>query len=305
LGDESFYVHDVEIDDRYVAATPEGVSLEFVLAGLGSRFVAILLDTILQGVLIYALSYATAKVVGSSSSTRDYVDLGVVSLIVFLVGFGYFVLFETLNRGRSPGKALTGLRVVRANGGPVGFRASLLRNVVRLADLLPAFYFLGALLIPVTKRHQRLGDMLAGTLVVRERTAVSAMQAGTPWTPSGQWSSTAWAAGPVPPWAAPGPVPGAAQHPGAWAPAATPGAPWLPPELAHWDVTRVGDGEMVVLSRFMAGRAGYTLEARARLATDLASRLWPLVAGPTGPMDAEQFLQAVWTVKAARSWGVR
>ena len=88
--------------------------------------------------------------------------------------------------------------------------------------------------------------------------------------------------------------PRASPGPGAgWAPRWA-AAGWLPPELAHWDVTGVGEPELALVQRFLGARAGYTAEARARLASDLATRLWPLVAGPTAPMDAERFLEAVW-----------
>jgi len=272
----------VEIDDRFVAATPEGVSLEFVLAGLGSRFLAIFLDLIFQVVVIVVIVWALIKSIGFSTPTREYVTTGAISLVSVLLILGYFVLFESLNGGRTPGKAMTGLRVVRVTGGPVGLRASLLRNVVRLVDWLPSLYAVGAVLILLTRNHQRLGDMLAGTLVVRERTAVSRLAEGTPWNQQAQWATPSWSGAPAP--GAPGP---------GWA-----SPPWLPPELAHWDVTQVSVEELSVVQRFLVGRGGYTVEARGRLATDLASRLWPRVAGPTGPMDPEAFLEAVVLVKS-------
>jgi len=282
----------MEIDDRYVAATPEGVSLEFVLAGLGSRFVAVFIDLVIQVLAAGIVIAAVDAAIGTSSTTRQYVAAGVDVLIGFLAVFGYFVLFECLNAGRSPGKALTGLRVVRVDGGPVGVRASVLRNVGRLVDLLPSLYAVGAVLILVTRNNQRLGDLLAGTLVIRERGAASRLAAGRPWTDGGQWDPSGWTPPPAPGQPGAG-NPGVGSRP--WAP-----PPWLPPELAHWDVTRVGAAELAVVNRFLAARAGYTAEARQHLAVDLAGRLWPLVAGPTAPMDAEHFLEAVRLVKAAR-----
>jgi uncharacterized RDD family membrane protein YckC len=285
----------VEIDDRFVAATPEGVSLEFVLAGLGSRFLAILLDLILQAAVIAIVVLALTKLIGFSTPTRQYVTTGAISLVGVLLILGYFVLFESLNAGRTPGKAMTGLRVVRVTGGPVGLRASLLRNVVRLVDWLPSLYAVGAVLILATRNHQRLGDMLAGTLVVRERTAVSRLATGTAWNHQSQWGAPAWSNGPPPGT----PPAGAATWPGAAGPGWA-SQRWLPPELSHWDVTNVSAPELDLVNRFLAGRGGYTAEARSRLASDLASRLWPRVAGPTGPMDPEAFLEAVVLVKSVR-----
>jgi uncharacterized RDD family membrane protein YckC len=270
----------VDIDDRFVAATPEGVSLEFVLAGLGSRFVAIFLDLLIEALVLTGLVFAVDHIIGSSTPTRAYVTSGVTALVAFLIIFGYHVLFESLKAGRTPGKAMTGLRVVRTTGGPVGLRASLLRNVLRLVDWLPGLYALGAVLIVASTNNQRLGDMAAGTLVVRERTAASRLSAGTSWSHQAHWGAPAPPA-PAPTW---------------WA------QPGLPPELAHWDVTNVSAEDLAVVHRFLVGRARYTPEARARLASDLASRLWPRVAGQGGAMGAEQFLEAVVRVKSVRGW---
>jgi uncharacterized RDD family membrane protein YckC len=87
----------------------------------------------------------------------------------FVVFTGYDIAFEVLNSGRTPGKRLNGLRVVRETGAPVTFTTSAVRNVLRLIDILPGTYLVGIAAILATRRNQRLGDLLAGTLVVRER----------------------------------------------------------------------------------------------------------------------------------------
>ncbi len=94
---------------------------------------------------------------------------------VFFVQFGYDVLFETLASGRTPGKRWTGLRVVKKGGTPVGFVASALRNILRIVDSLPGFYLVGILSVLFTANNQRLGDLAAGTLVVRERRQSTAL----------------------------------------------------------------------------------------------------------------------------------
>jgi hypothetical protein len=94
---------------------------------------------------------------------------GAFAIVFFLVFFGYDVLFEVRSRGRTPGKRWTGLRVVRTGGRPITFVPSCVRNVMRIVDILPAFYAIGMFSIFVTERNQRLGDLAAGTLVVRER----------------------------------------------------------------------------------------------------------------------------------------
>lgn len=267
----------MEFEDRYVTSTPEGVTLELVLAGLGSRFVAYLVDFIVVAAAEVALVLAFAAASGARPSTTT-TDLlaGTEAVLAFAIAFGYFIVFETLDNGRSIGKRMVGLRVVLVGGGAVGFRASLLRNLARLVDMMPGvFYLVGSVLVLATRRNQRLGDLLAGTLVIRQRLA-AATAAPRDWSERSQWARRVG-------WVAPPPA-----------------AVWLPPELAVWDVTAVGAEELTLVHMFLANRSGYSPEARARLAYDLAARLWPKVAGPTATMDAERFLEAVAWVKAAR-----
>lgn len=157
-----------EFEDRLVIATPEGVDLDLRLAGLGSRLIAALLDVVVRVVVFLAL----ALLLLSGPAERDDVTGGAgaaaASVVLFLLLFGYDVFFETRASGRTPGKRRAGLRVVLADGRPVTFSASALRTVVRLVDFLPGAYLTGAVAILVTRRNQRLGDLAAGTLVVRD-----------------------------------------------------------------------------------------------------------------------------------------
>lgn len=159
----------VTYDDRLSIPTPEGVDLELVLAGLGSRLVAGIIDYAVQGVVLLALTFLGFALAGDGNS-GGFLLAGLV-LASFLVSFGYPVAFETLASGRTPGKRATGLRVVRLGGEPVGFLASAVRNLLRLVDSLPGIYAVGAASILFSRRNQRLGDLAAGTLVVRERRA--------------------------------------------------------------------------------------------------------------------------------------
>ncbi len=149
-------------------ATPEGVTLEVTLAGVGSRFVAGLVDQILRTALLVSL-VVLLTVAAHRGGLSGGVLEAVLIVAVFLVQFAYDVLFETLASGRTPGKRWTGLRVVRAGGAPVGFVASALRNLLRVIDSLPGFYLVGIIAVMVTRNNQRLGDLAAGTVVVRER----------------------------------------------------------------------------------------------------------------------------------------
>ncbi|CAA9500969.1 MAG: hypothetical protein AVDCRST_MAG30-1906 [uncultured Solirubrobacteraceae bacterium] len=168
----------MQYEDRLTISTPEGVDLELTLAGIGSRFTASLIDHTIQfalvAVAIGALLGLSALDVGPSGVEADDGSSGAlataaVTLFGFAVFWGYDVLFEVRGGGRTPGKRLTGLRVVRAGGRPVGFVASGIRNVLRVVDILPGFYGLAMAVMFGTPRNQRLGDIAAGTVVVRER----------------------------------------------------------------------------------------------------------------------------------------
>jgi uncharacterized RDD family membrane protein YckC len=153
----------VQLDNRVTFATPEGVSLELVLAGLGSRFLARLLDSVIQVALVAALAIA----VNASGSPGWLQAISVV--LTFLIIFAYDIVLESLNNGRTVGKAAAGIRVVGRNGEPVRFLASAVRNIARVLDFLPLLYLIGTISIVVTQRGQRVGDLAAGTIVARDR----------------------------------------------------------------------------------------------------------------------------------------
>ena len=155
----------MEYEDRVRIATPEGVDVELTLAGIGSRFIAAFADFVLQ----WAVILAAALLLGVTGGDAEGWARAVFAIVFFLVFFGYDVFFEVRSRGRTLGKRWTGLRVVRTGGRPVTFVPSCVRNVMRLVDFLPVAYAVGMLSIFVTQKNQRLGDLAAGTLVVRER----------------------------------------------------------------------------------------------------------------------------------------
>jgi uncharacterized RDD family membrane protein YckC len=156
---------DKRLEDTITIATPEGVELELTLAGAGSRFVSALADLTIQfGVLI-----AAAFALGSLGNA----GAALFALASFAVVMAYDICFEVLASGRTPGKRINHLRVVRSGGEPVGFVTSAIRNAVRVVDFLPFAYVVGAVTILATRNNQRLGDLAAGTLVVRERRAAT------------------------------------------------------------------------------------------------------------------------------------
>jgi uncharacterized RDD family membrane protein YckC len=153
----------VDLDDQITLATPEGVELQVVLAGLGSRFIAGSIDLTLQVLAIVILVLITRLFSGLHGL------LVVVFVIAqFAIWFFYPVLFEVLAAGRTPGKRITHLRVVRTSGAPVDVAASLIRNLMRLIDGPTLLYVPTMISIAVTRRNQRPGDLAAGTVVIRD-----------------------------------------------------------------------------------------------------------------------------------------
>jgi uncharacterized RDD family membrane protein YckC len=155
--------------------TPEAVALEFRTANLGSRILAYLIDMLVVVAGILAALFAVA-LLGQASDVvvPDWVALTIVLVLLPSWWLGYFIAFETLWRGRTLGKAALGLRVVTKEGGPVRFRHAAVRGLLGLVDFLILGGFLAVVFILFTRDNQRLGDLVAGTLVLRERSALAA-----------------------------------------------------------------------------------------------------------------------------------
>ncbi len=155
----------MEYEDRIAVPTPEGIVLDYTLAGIGSRFIAGTIDLALKLLLLAA----ALLVIGIL--TTGSIGVIIFALVGFLLLFGYDIVFEVWAAGRTPGKRWNGLRVVMAGGRPIGFSASAARNLLRLIDSIPLVYVVGGASILLTSRNQRLGDIAAGAIVVREPTA--------------------------------------------------------------------------------------------------------------------------------------
>jgi uncharacterized RDD family membrane protein YckC len=156
--------------ESLVVATPERVTFRLETAGLGSRFVAQLVDDILVVALLGALAFAS---LGLATLVRDAtVPLLLFILLGFVIFWGYFIVSEAVWSGRTLGKMLLHLRVVDVSGGPLSVGQAIVRNLLRIVDFLPSYYAVGLVAIFVSARNQRLGDLAAGTVVVRERAAV-------------------------------------------------------------------------------------------------------------------------------------
>ena len=250
----------MEYEDRLRLRTPEGVDLDLVLAGMGSRMLAGMFDLATQGLL--ALGY---YLLASASGLEEGLTAAGWAIVVFLLLFGYDVAFEVLARGRTPGKRIVGLRVMRAGGEPIGLVTSSIRNVLRLIDILPMAYGVGVLVMFVTERNQRLGDLVAGSVVVRERLG------GRQPTSDGV------------------PVDRLVERHRDLA--------------ARVDVSAIAPEEVATVRRFLDRRHSLAAGAADRLAHELATKLTPRVGGLPPYTPAETVLEIVVAAKSLRRDG--
>ncbi len=166
--------------------TPENVVFGYELAGLGSRFLAAVVDSFIIVVLllfltITQLAIANAALANDISATAWV--FAIFILLDFITIWAYYIVFELVWNGQSPGKRLTKLRVMQAEGRPVTLTGSMLRNLVRFIDFLPIFYGVGVIAMFISKQSRRLGDFAGGTLVVYDHSIVSLHQLAA-WQPS-------------------------------------------------------------------------------------------------------------------------
>lgn len=161
-------------ENKISVKTPEFVSLQFHPAGLGSRAAAFLIDQLIL-MLVNLLIIVSAFLIMSGQQEFNLVFDAVPSvlagaiILVFIINSGYFLVLEYFTGGRTIGKKILGVRVIQENGHSITLLSSLIRNLLRLIDSLPAAYLTGILMIFFHSRHKRLGDIVAGTLVVHER----------------------------------------------------------------------------------------------------------------------------------------
>jgi uncharacterized RDD family membrane protein YckC len=170
---------------QLVVVTPENIPLILEPAGLATRFCAMFIDLLLQLLagLVFLVLFASLAALGISfdflsgepgkGGVLGYIAIAVLVLLVFAFFSGYFIVFELLWNGQTPGKRVFNLRVVRDGGYPIDLGASAARNLVRMADFLPISYALGALTMFFNPNYKRLGDLVGGTVVIKERPGVN------------------------------------------------------------------------------------------------------------------------------------
>ena len=165
-------------DDRIRIDTPEQISLEFPLAGIGSRFMGLAIDTVIQGLLYIAGIFAIVGLTkyisflpGSLAWIPQSWAPALLILFLFCVYWGYFAFFEIIWKGQTPGKRIAGIRAIKNTGRALNVYEVIGRNLMRAVDALPTMYIAGIVSIMVSRQNQRLGDHLIGSIVVHDKRA--------------------------------------------------------------------------------------------------------------------------------------
>jgi uncharacterized RDD family membrane protein YckC len=235
--------------DQLSIETPELVSIEMPLAGIGSRFIALLVDYLIWGAGLLVLLVLAAMVLPAMhtfSRISEQWTIAIAIFFVFLVNWGYFTLFEAFWNGRTPGKRVARIRVIQRSGRAIGLFESMARNLVRYVDQIPSFYAVGVIAMFVTRQHQRLGDLAAGTLVVRDREAETPL-----WGESGSRTFTAKI----------------------FAPRASIPEPHTALTLPATGIAKLSAADLEVLEGFFARRLDMSLSTRQTLAARIASAI--------------------------------
>ena len=239
------------------------------LAGIGSRFIALLVDYLIWGaglVVLIVLGIALLPALHTFNRISAQWAEAIVIFIVFVVNWGYFTLFEAFWNGRTPGKRVAKIRVIQRSGRSIGLVESMARNLVRYVDQLPFFYAVGVIAMFVTRQHQRLGDLAAGTLVVRDSEPDSPL-----WADTGSRTFTAQIFQQVP-------IP----------------EPHTAVILPAMSIAKLSSMDLEVLEGFFARRLDMSLATRHALAERIASAI-RAKSGLEMPAGAsvETFLEAV------------
>lgn len=154
----------VPLDTRMEVETPEHVLFHYRVAGPGPRGIAWMIDAGFRVILLTIVALAVAIIGWSLGMSGG--SFGMVMVVWFLVDWGWYTVADAMLEGQTPGRMIVGLRVIRLDGGPVGWREAILRNLLRPADALPFGYAVGAVVATMDRRFRRLGDLVAGTVVV-------------------------------------------------------------------------------------------------------------------------------------------
>jgi uncharacterized RDD family membrane protein YckC len=170
----------MDIFNRVKFRTPESIELEFTLAGIGNRALALLIDYLVIAAILAVCIFTWIFISGQLADIWEAQDsfgsqlglwlIAITFLIIFGIYAGYFVFFETLWQGQTPGKSFAKIRVIRDDGRPIGLAQATLRSLLRPLD---EFLYIGAIFIMFSQREKRLGDWAAGTIVIESQRATA------------------------------------------------------------------------------------------------------------------------------------
>lgn len=247
----------MEFEEQLTLANAEGIDLDVSLAGIGSRGGALIIDLAGEIVALLLLGVLT-------SLLSVDVTVALVAVFGFLIVFVYPIVAEAFAGGRTFGKAALGIRVVAIDGSPVSFLAAVIRNVLRVIDILPGTYLVGTVAVFSTTKNQRLGDLAANTIVVHQRTRSTD-------STSGLDLGSAFADDPL-----------------------------AGVDSSGWDLSAVTAEEVAAVRSFLVRRDQLEPSRRADLAQTLAFQLLPKVAGVPLEGGPERFLERVVAARTTR-----
>lgn len=254
------------MNEQVSVETPEQIDIKFQQAGIGSRFYAALIDTVLLTLIALVGYYVNRRFISELGGIVGNWLGALGGIIVFALFWGYYIAFEVTTNGQTLGKRALGLRVIKEGGYPIGLADAAIRNLVRIVDFLPFFYATGLLCMVINRRWQRLGDLAAGTLVIKTaRTALKPTRAGAHADnasisiPPREFVYTAW----------------------------------IQPAL-------VTETEMGVIREYLARRATLPGPRRLELARVIASPIVEKMGG-TGSIGYDRFLEEVYRLKTSEA----
>ena len=228
--------------------------LEFAVAGIGSRFLALALDTLIQaavGMAVIFVSIFIGAGLAAFSPRAGIWYLALLGLFYFALYFGYFAIFEAMWNGQTPGKKIIRLRVIHESGRPITAAEAVGRNLMRIVDQLPGFYAVGIVSVLLSGQNKRLGDYVAGSIVVQERTIEEMRPAWQAAAPAGEAGTTYGGAG-------------------------------------------LSAEEFALVETFMNRREALEWDVRERMAREIVRRIKPkLTMAGEGQMGAEKLLEHV------------
>ena len=254
------------MNEQLSIETPEQIDISFQKAGIGSRFYAALIDTLLLALIFFIGFYVNRNFISGLGDVLGKWLGALGGILVFALFWGYYMVFEVTMNGQSLGKRALGLRVIKDGGYPIGFADSAIRNLVRVVDFLPFFYGAGLMAMLINSNWKRLGDLAAGTLVVKT--------ARTDLKPTGV-------------------------NPKAVAPAinispqAFDYAAWIRPEL-------VTENELGVIREYLARRGILPKLRRSELARTIANPIIEKMGG-SGSVSYDKFLEEVYALKTSQT----